>query len=111
MPIGAATHVAEEPELTLYSATKWQGSRLSCRMPEDGKVYVGTIYSVFEGKDHDNQQTIIYKVAYPPQHEDQDSPIFEEFTHNRMLQGIAHYKEFERKKEAAKNKHGAIHFD
>ena len=51
-PIGAATHVADEPVLTIHEAAKWIGSRLSCKMPADGRVYAGTIHAVYEGRDH-----------------------------------------------------------
>ena len=111
MPIGIATHEAEKEVLTLHDAVKFIGSRLSCKLPDDGRVYVGTIHGVFEGRDHNKEQTIIYRIAYPPQYPDQDEPIFEEFTHNRMVQGMAHYKEFEKKNEASKRKAGTIHFD
>ena len=105
-PIRAAIHVADEPVVTIHEAAKWIGSRLSCKMSADGRVYdAGTIHAVYEGRDRNREQTIIYKVAYYP------PAIFEEFTHNRMLQGIALYKEFERRKEASKNKEGLIHFD
>ena len=102
--------------LTLHDAVKFIGSRLSCKMPDDGREYVGTIHGVFEDDhnnpdDHNKEQTIIYRIAYPPQYPDQDEPIFEEFTHNRMVQGMAHYKEFEKKNEASKRKAGTIHFD
>jgi hypothetical protein len=33
-PIGAATHVADEPVLTIHEGAKWIGSRLSCKMPD-----------------------------------------------------------------------------
>ena len=103
--------LADEPVLTIHEAAKWIGSWLSCKMPADGRVYAGTIHAVYEGRDHNREQTIIYKVAYPPQYPEQEDVIFEEFTHSRMVQGIAHYKEFEKRKEASKNKEGLIHFD
>ena len=115
MPIGVATHEAEDTTpTTVHHAAKFIGSRLSCNMADkEMRRYIGTVQSVFEGIDHLDQQSIIYRVCFPAQYTDEEpgDVIEEEFTYARMLQGISQYKEFERKKAAIKSKEGSIHFD
>jgi hypothetical protein len=111
--IGMDTHAAGKPEpTTVQQGSKLIGSQLSCNRADKGKVYVGTVQSVFEGIDHNAKQSIIYRVCYPPQYiEDNFDVIEEEFTYARMIQGISHLKEYERKKAAIHSKEGEIHFD
>ena len=111
MPIGVATHELQEKPLTVHQAIKFIGSQLSFKRSDNSRVYVGTVGSVFEGTNHHNETDIIYRVNYPPQYPEDKDLIEEEFTHNRMIQGIAHLKEYNKKKTAIENKGTAIHFD
>ena len=43
--------------------------------------------------------------------DDEFDVIEEEFTYARMVQGISHLKEYQKKKAAIHSKEGEIHFD
>jgi hypothetical protein len=89
--------------LDINAAAKWIGSILSTKIA-DGRVYCGTVTGVYEGLNHESETEMIFEVQYD-HHLAVLFPKKEEFTLDRMVQDIAHYKEYQRK---LNSKHTAI---
>ena len=96
--------------LDINAAAKWIGSVLSTKVA-NGRVYRGTVTGFYEGQNHKNETEMIFKVLYDDQYEGDPAVLFpkkKEFTPlDRMVQGIAHYKEYQRKL----NSKNSIHCD
>ena len=109
VPVGFAAHKPIEKALDINAAAKWIGSVLSTKVA-DGRVYCGTVTGVYEGLNHESETEMIFNVLYAHQYEEDLAVLFpkkEDFTLDRMVQGIAHYKEYQRK---LNSKH-SIHCD
>ena len=109
VPVGFAAHLPVEKVLNTYAAGKWLGTELSTKV-SDGRVYRGTVTSVYEGLNHENEPEVIFKVQYDHQYKEDMETLFpkhEDFTLDQLMQGIAHYKEYRKKV----NSNNSIHCD
>ena len=98
---GTAHTALEKKDNNKFLANQLIGSTVSVRVEGD-RVYDGQVISVFEGINHEGDPCMIYKVCYKHQYaEDLPTmyPKFEEFTLQRLEQGISLFKEMQKRRK------------
>ena len=97
----AAHKAPERKDNNKFTATQLIGSTVSVRVEGD-RVYDGQVNSVFEGINHEGEPCMIYKVCYKHQYEEDLPtmyPKYEEFTLQRLEQGISLFKEMQKRRK------------